>query len=71
MRQAIVTRYYGPTDHRGSRVIARACAGSATVPWDHALDCEANHTAAAQALADKLGWKGKLIGGGLPDETGN
>lgn len=71
MRQAIVTKYLGPTNARGSRVKATCQAGSVTLSWDDALDSEANHHAAAQALARKLGWSGRLIGGGLPDGTGN
>ena len=51
MRQAIVTKYIGPTTSRGSRVKAAAYAGSITVPWDHALSPEGNHTEAAKALA--------------------
>lgn len=71
MRQAIVTRYLGPTDRRGARVKATAAAGSVTVSWDHALDQAANHAAAAQALAAKFGWGGRWYAGGLPDEAGN
>jgi len=65
MRQAIQTKYLGPTDMRGGRIKASADAGSITVAWDHKLGIEANHTAAAQALAAKLGWKGQWSGGGL------
>lgn len=64
MRQAITTTYKGPTDHRGARIIARADAGSITVPYDHALDALENHTAAAEALAQKLKWDGVWCGGG-------
>ncbi len=56
-----MTKYFGPTDHRGSRIIARAGAESGpslTVPWDHALNVDDNHTAAARALAAKLEWHG-------------
>ena len=56
MRQAILTKYIGPTNHRGSRVKAIADAGSITVAWDHALDPEENHATAACALALKLAW---------------
>jgi len=51
----IVTRYLGPTNYKGSRVIAthkRACDAkwTKTLSWDHALSAEENHQAAAQAL---------------------
>ncbi len=69
--QAITTKFRGPTDTRGSRVIARAAAGSLTHAWDYALDYEGNHTAAARALAEKLGWAGQWVGGGLPDGSGD
>ena len=51
----IITRYLGPTNCRGSRVKATHKRDSevtwqATVSWDHALDSEANHEAAAQQL---------------------
>lgn len=66
MRQAIVTKYHGPTNSRSARVSATAEAGKVTLSWDHALDREDNHSAAALALAQKFGWDGKLAGGGLP-----
>lgn len=54
--QAIETKWQGPTDRRGSRVLARADAAKLTVQWDHALNVQDNHRAAAEALARKLGW---------------
>lgn len=52
------TRYCGPTNYRPSRVIAtiRAAIGTvrATVSWDHGLNAEENHYAAAQACFVKL-----------------
>jgi hypothetical protein len=69
MYQAITTKFLGPTNARGSRVKAVAQAGSVTVTWNHALDQNANHNAAARALAEKFGWVGAWFGGGL--ETGN
>jgi hypothetical protein len=69
--QCITTKYLGPTNSRGARVKAKAQAGSVTVSWDDALDANENHDAAALALATKYGWRGTLVGGGLPDGTGN
>ncbi len=78
MRQGITTRYLGPTNSRGSRIKATARKASAhgaemaaTVHYDHALNIGGNHTAAAQALATKLGWSGLWIAGGKPEEDGN
>ncbi|MEO7381024.1 MAG: hypothetical protein ABIV25_04705, partial [Paracoccaceae bacterium] len=38
-----------------------------TLPYDYALSGEALHRAAAQALADRLGWAGELVGGALAE----
>lgn len=70
MRQAITTKYLGPTNYRGSRIKARCQAGSIIVSWDHALDVFDNHIRAAKALADKLDWTADWVGGSLPDDTG-
>jgi hypothetical protein len=73
--QAITTKYFGATNYRGSRVKARCEAGSITLSWDHALDSEGNHDAAALALIHKLGWDQDCYGtwyrGGLPTLDGN
>lgn len=64
-RQAISTKYLGPTNTRGSRIKASSGSGvSVTVPYDHGLDSFANHQAAAEALCKKLKWTGTLVGGG-------
>lgn len=65
--QAIVTKYIGPTNRRGSRIKATAAAGSVTVSYDPALDYEPNHRAAADALARKFGWNRENITGQLPN----
>lgn len=71
--QAIVTKYSGPTNHRGARIKATAQAGSITAPWDYALDTSANHRAAALALANKFNWleySDLSEGGSLPAGNG-
>ena len=74
--QAITTKYLGPTDHTGSRIVARCQAKRITVAWDHALDVEGNHRVAAQILVSRLArehglsWSGNWIGGALPDGHG-
>lgn len=70
MRQAIETRYFGPTNFRGSRVKATAQAGSVTLSWDDALSVDENHVAAARALASKYGWSGRYAGGALVNGRG-
>jgi hypothetical protein len=62
--QAIETRYLGPTNTKGGRIKATAAAGSVTVPYDHALNADANHKAAADALIAKMGWTGTFAQGG-------
>jgi hypothetical protein len=63
--QAIETKFFGPSNVKGSRIKATAQAGSVTVGYDHALDSEGNHKAAAMKLMDKFNWKGGLVSGTL------
>ena len=66
--RAIITRYLGPTNYRGSRIKARCDAGTITVPYPYeARMGEDVHRIAAEALRDKLGWTGRLVGGAFPD----
>lgn len=61
---AILTKYLGATNFRGSRVKAYTETGlSVTLSWDDALNPEENHREAAKALAAKMGWQGRYIGG--------
>jgi len=62
--QAIETRYLGPTNTKDGRIKATAWAGSVTVPYDHALNPDSNHKAAADALIAKMGWTGTFAQGG-------
>lgn len=71
MRQAIVTKYLAPTNTRGSRVKATAAAGSITIPYDYAGNANSVHAKAAKALAEKFGWSGVYVAGGMPAEDGN
>jgi hypothetical protein len=76
--QGIVTKYHGPTNSRGSRISATAAAGRVYLGYNHSLNAEDNHWAAANALADKLGWLApgratpsyKLAQGGAPNGEG-
>jgi hypothetical protein len=71
MYQAILTKFLGPTNTRGSRVRASAEAGSVTIECDDRIGMEKNHIAAARALALKYGWAAKYYGGGMPQTSGH
>jgi hypothetical protein len=62
--QAIETRYVKPTNTKGSRIKATAAAGSITIGYDHALNTDGAHKAAADALIAKMGWTGTFAQGG-------
>jgi len=73
--QAIVTKYLGPTNFKGSRIKATCDAGSVTIGYPHHASQYDAHRIAAGALADKLGWTeenghGPMIGGGAPGGRG-
>ena len=56
-RQAITTKYLGPTDHRGSRIVVTTDGlHRKVVPWDHALNVVDNHAVAASILFENMGW---------------
>lgn len=64
--KAIVTKYHGPTDYKGSRITASDEDGNRiTISYPHELSGEQVHRKAAQALCDKMGWSGELTGGSL------
>lgn len=66
--QAIVVKFIGPTNTRGSRYKATCQAGSVTVRADDRLSIEGNAEAACLALVFKFGWtRRRWVGGGLPD----
>ena len=69
--QAIITKYFGPTNTRGSRIKAQCAAGSITIGYPYELSGMDCHVAAAKALVNKLGWNdanyGGLRGGQLPN----
>lgn len=71
MRDAIETSYVVPRRGLGARV--RACSvrgGSKTIPYDHGLSAEENHTAVARELAERNGWAGTWVGGERPSVNG-
>jgi len=84
--QAIVTKYLGATNTRGSRIKATCEAGSLTVPFDYSGSDYERHKGACDALRLKLaksiakrhngedykksGWLKPMVGGGLPGGYG-
>lgn len=54
--QAIRTRYFGPSNVKGSRIQAKCEAKTIYVSYDHALNIEENHVAAREALLAAMGW---------------
>jgi len=68
--QAIRTQYKGPTNTRGSRIIATSYKRRTVMPYDHELDIDANHERAAVLHAGKA-WctdaPVRLTSGTLPD----
>ena len=69
--KAIVTKYYGATNHRGARIVARAeGVKEQSIPYPYELSGEAVHREAAVKLCVRMGWSTELCGGGLPDQSG-
>ena len=67
MRQAIVTRYLAPTNHRGARIVVQAVAGRKVYNWNYELGVEENHTQAARQFAAHYHWDYAFKGGQLPN----
>lgn len=75
MYRAITTRYAGPTNTRGARVIARSvAAGTKAIAWNYALSPYQNHEAAALSVAreqDFIAWTdAEVPSAALPDGSG-
>ena len=67
-RQAIMTRFHGYTNTKGARISASYAGGRIYVSCEDSRmipdrTSSQNHHIAAQALAEKLGWKGSMVGG--------
>lgn len=67
--QAILTKYHGPTNTKGSRISAECEVKKIFCPYNHALDIQENHCAAAKELASRLNWLADafLVTGTLPN----
>lgn len=61
---AITVKYLSATDSKPARLKA-ACAnfGTVTVPFPHELSGLSAYSIAADALCQRLGWRGPLAGG--------
>lgn len=67
MRQAIVTKYHGPTNTRGTRISATTESGIRRFyPYQYELNSEENHARAARLMAEHMGWDGTWRGGSIP-----
>ena len=65
--RAVFTEYRGPTDTKGSRIVAKI-AGSGKrfiISWDYALNPGDNHDAAAIEACKRMRWSGKLRGASI------
>ena len=77
--QTITTSYAGPTNTRGSRILVKSWLKNKAFGWDHSLNSEENHKAAAQQLVDvlnadriKADYQWTIVAGGsMPDGKGN
>lgn len=83
--QAILTKYYGPTNFRGSRIVAKCERGQLTMPYRHELNSDENHVEAARLLCEKFAaedvvryltpknenfWLTEKVSGCLPNNAG-
>lgn len=61
---SIITRYIGPTNYKGARIVADAgMKRRVIISFPH--DARDPHQVAALALCKKFGWKGTLVQGGM------
>ena len=66
MKQAIVIKFLGATNTKGTRIKASAKAASVTMPLDYGAGHEQRIGQAVDALLNKLEWSGDYIIGHLP-----
>ena len=79
MARIITTKFFGPTNSKGSRVQVKTWMKTHYVSWDHALNSEENHSVAVAHVVYELNkergrdslasWS--IVGGGMmPDDSG-
>lgn len=62
--KAIMTKYHGATDTKGSRVSASDGDGNRVIlSWDNSMNGDENHDNAALTLCARMGWHGPMIRG--------
>ena len=62
--KSIETKYVGPSNVKGSRIIATDCGDHRLImSYDCAWSNEENHMNAAKQLCERLHWTGSLWGG--------
>lgn len=65
--KAILVKYHGPSNTRGSRFTAKAEGNpSLTLPYNYALGADETAKAAAVALVKRMKWNCGVVGGTLP-----
>lgn len=68
--KAILVKYHGPTDTKGSRYSASDSDGNQVyVEVDDALSMADSQERAVHALCEKMAWTGTLIAGSLGKDT--
>ena len=67
MKQAIIIKYLGATNSKGTRIKASAKASSVTLSFDYSAGQEQRIRKAVDALLNKLEWSGEYIIGHLPN----
>ena len=64
--KAITTKYLGPTDTKGSRIVASDEDGNRIILSRKGNgSIEENHRWAAEALCKKMSWEGRLVCGSI------
>lgn len=67
--QSIITKYHGPGNVRGSRIVATATGGlRRSYSIDNAMSIDENHKEAAAKFAREFDWSGEWIGGAYDDK---
>ena len=67
--QAILVRYLGPTNSRGSRLKASCDRGSVTVPYNYGLSHDSREEAAARMLVEKFLAEDQKLYGTMPEDN--